>query len=242
VQTAAQLSRGQLRLWLLPPTLQLPEESCLECLSSAEVLLAATKVDPIRRREFLGSRTLLRRILGRELGLKPSEVPLIQNEHGKPLLGEASSPAFSTIHFNFSHSEGALLLGLDVRGPIGVDIERPKEASAALMQRCLSPSERHRLDSLPASERSLEFCRIWAIKEAVLKAHGQGLSLSLSSVETGAGNSGSAAACEWWSLETESGFCAAVARLAAPQAPRSIPAPQVFRIRDWNDEAIFASA
>ena len=44
------------------------------------------------------------------------------------------------------------------------------------------------------------------------------------------------------SLETESGFCAAVARLAAPQAPRSIPAPQVFRIRDWNDEAIFASA
>lgn len=107
--------------------------------------------------------------------------PAIQrSSHGKP---HFPSP-FDTLGFNWSHTGDIALLAVG-RGPagfeVGVDVEtvRPRVRALELSRRFFAPDETAQLEALPESEQLEGFLTLWTAKEAVLKAHGGGLSYGL---------------------------------------------------------------
>lgn len=110
----------------------------------------------------------------------PGAPAIARAEHGKPYF-----PApFDTLGFSWSHSGDVAVLAVG-RGPVGfqvgVDIEtiRPRARALELSRRFFAATETAWLESLPAADVLNGFLSLWTAKEAVLKAHGGGLSYGL---------------------------------------------------------------
>jgi 4'-phosphopantetheinyl transferase len=152
------------------------------------------------RRRFVAARSVLRRSLARYLGADPAELVFEYGAHGKPSL-----PG-SGVTFNVSHSGRAALVAFAPGFDVGVDLEllahgRPDDHRVA--DRFFSPYEVSTLASYPAAERSGAFLRCWTRKEAFVKAHGDGLSLSLQDFDVafGAGEACGLLRTAWSSVE-----------------------------------------
>ena len=110
----------------------------------------------------------------------PEMPAIVRGEHGKPMF----PPPLDTLGFNWSHSGDVALLAV-ARGPagfqIGVDVEvvRPRSRAMELARRFFAPEETAELNELADADRLGGFLSLWTAKEAVLKAHGGGLSYGL---------------------------------------------------------------
>ncbi|MDQ1723764.1 MAG: 4-phosphopantetheinyl transferase [Frankiaceae bacterium] len=132
------------------------------------------------RGRYVSGRAELRRLLGARLGCGAAEVEFAYGPAGKP-----SIPGTS-LQFNASHSaDVALFVVADGADAVGVDIElpRPGFGGVDIARRFFAPGEVARLLALPAQQRDDAFLRCWTRKEALLKAHGGGLSLPLHDFE-----------------------------------------------------------
>jgi 4'-phosphopantetheinyl transferase len=120
----------------------------------------------------------VRPLLAQMLQCAPAAVPLLRDARGRPRLG----PPFQHRDVGWSHSGEALLLALgDGSVQLGVDIERLRERPRLLelARRFYHPDEAAWLMRRGEDSRLLDFMRLWCAKEALLKAHGQGLSFGL---------------------------------------------------------------
>ena len=122
----------------------------------------------------------VRDTLARWLG-EPGPPPLARDPSGRPRL-LAPHQDHDT---GWSHSGEQLLLALGRGVTLGVDLERlrPRPRALELADRFFAPEEAGRLQALAPERRELAFLRLWCAKEAVLKAHGQGLSFGLHRLE-----------------------------------------------------------
>ena len=126
----------------------------------------------------------MRAWLGEAWGLAPESLRLTRDAYGRPHLDGGSHH----IDLNWSHS-GDWLIAACVEGAqtggmrVGIDIEllRPRPKALALAQRFFAAAETAWLARLADDPVQLEhaFTRLWCAKEAVLKAHGRGLSFGL---------------------------------------------------------------
>ena len=112
---------------------------------------------------------------------EPGPPPLARDPSGRPRL-LAPHQDHDT---GWSHSGEQLLLALGRGVTLGVDLERlrPRPRALELADRFFAPGEAGRLQALAPERRELAFLRLWCAKEAVLKAHGQGLSFGLHRLE-----------------------------------------------------------
>jgi 4'-phosphopantetheinyl transferase len=180
------------------------------------------------RQCFVGTRGLLRGLLGRYLGVEPAALRFAYGPRGKPSLvaeGEAGR-----MRFNVSHSGGLALLAFAWDRDLGVDIERerlvPEYESIARSH--FSPRERAALEGLAPAERPRAFFRCWTRKEAFIKATGDGLSFPLDEFEVTLAPGEPARllriegdekeARRWWleDLEPAAGFAGALAVKGRP--------------------------
>ena len=131
---------------------------------------------------FVAGRGAIRWFVGKALGSDPAALAFGEGPHGKPyVLGEPR------VHFNVSHSGEWVLLALAERHEVGVDVELMR-ADLDVMEiapTVFTPGEITSLLSLPADARREAFYRLWARKEAVLKAWGTGFSLDAHDVHIG---------------------------------------------------------
>lgn len=137
-----------------------------------------SKVDRIRfdkdKRLSLGAGFLLFTALC-EYGLKPP-FSFEQNEFGKPFL-----VGNKDVFFSLSHS-GTLAMCAVSPVPIGVDVERKKEADLRIAKRFFHSEEYEAVISSSDPLRQSEmFFRIWTRKESYVKAIGKGLALPFES-------------------------------------------------------------
>jgi 4'-phosphopantetheinyl transferase len=161
------------------------------------------RADRFRRqadqRRFIVARSTLRAILASYLGVPPAGVPFAYGAQGKPRVSE------DRLRFNVSHAHELMLVAVACTREVGIDVEyvRPIAEADRIAERMFSPRERETLRCLPASERLPSFFRAWTLKEAYLKALGEGLSGPLHTVGVPLlTNSGGPVACGgWW-------FCA----------------------------------
>jgi len=148
-------------------------------LSADEMLRAQRLHDPTDRRRFVARRGILRHLLSYYLGTKPAEILFTYTPYGKPILNVGDKPG--AIRFTLSHASDQALYAVSEGRDIGIDIEYKQSPFdyEQIASTLFANEEYALLCALPVSQRSAAFFRLWACKEAYVKACGLGLSLSL---------------------------------------------------------------
>ena len=103
------------------------------------------------------------------------------NSYGK--LFQTGPDSSRPLHFNLSHSNGLISIGISETRIIGIDIEFANAATPTreLAEQCFSEQELATFLSLDAESRTKYFFTLWTLKEAYIKAEGMGVSLDLKS-------------------------------------------------------------
>jgi 4'-phosphopantetheinyl transferase len=186
---------------------------CLENLLSRDELERARRyrfdADSTR---FVTARGMLRMALSRYLHRKPRDIVFEYDLNGKPELKEELS---DDMQFNVSHSGSKVVMALARGRRVGVDVERVDNDIP-----CLNLA-RHNfllrevavLEEIPEEERAKMFCRIWARKEALLKAMGIGLGGLRQSLDLSDGEDVFFQGVQWRILDLDiaQGYAAALA-------------------------------
>jgi 4'-phosphopantetheinyl transferase len=222
---APPLSPETLHLWCAPlgvgtATLTAFRETLLsarECAQADRYVFAAD------RDQYVAAQGILRMVLASYLERPAGRIVFCRGEHGKPAL--AGEDGDGALHFNLSHSHNVALIAVGRGREVGVDVEavRADRDHARLAKRYFAPSEIDALNALPPTGRAEAFFSAWTLKEAFMKATGDGLSFGLGNFEValpGRGGSqlvrvrGSGAAARGWflrSVDVHPGYAAAVA-------------------------------
>lgn len=247
--TAPVLETGATHLWFC----DLDAQRDPGLLGSYRELLDADEIQRMQRfvfahdrHRFLVSHALLRCVLSLYGSEPAAGWRFRKGTHGKPgLVAEQRAPAF-----NLSHSGSLALLAVgEGAGLLGADIEfhRPVRNFLGLATRNFAPSEAARLPGLEGAALAAEFYDLWTLKEAFVKARGDGLSQSLADFRFTFDRASrrlrfdALAALEpdpgrwaFWSFRLDGPYSAAVALRAADAAVRA--EPRCFLAapcRDW---------
>lgn len=172
------LQNDQLLLFVFVPD-SVPEhllQLYMSWLSPAEQQRWRRFYFPQHRQEYLLSHALVRYVTSTYSECAPAEVIFEENQFGKPAI--TSAPWLS---FNLSHSAGVSLLAIAWGGEVGVDIEKINVSRADLdvAQKYFSFVEYQQLQCHGPLMFAKTFFSFWTLKEAYIKARGQGLSLPL---------------------------------------------------------------
>lgn len=118
-----------------------------------------------------------RPLLEHWLSLPAGTLPLERDRRGRPRL----LPPLQRYDTGWTHSGQALLVAAGQDVQLGVDLERlrPRPRALDLAQRFFAPEETAWLRQLPEPRQQPAFLQLWCAKEAVLKAHGHGISFGL---------------------------------------------------------------
>lgn len=124
----------------------------------------------------LGAGLLLNYAISKYFPQVPQPVQLEFLPQKKPVIKD-----YSSICANLSHAGiyAACAVG---SSDIGIDIERVRKVSDALMNKCCTQEELAFLARFEETEQKKQFCRIWTRKESYIKATGEGLLIDLSLV------------------------------------------------------------
>jgi 4'-phosphopantetheinyl transferase len=133
--------------------------------------------NPADTNKYLLRHGLLRIILAHYTHHKPEMVPLKTGKNGKPEMDQKGDPA--DVLFNLSHTGEMVLIGVTRKHLIGADIVHidPSYQFQDTAEYMLTPAEKVCMQRIEPVLRSQIFFRIWAIKEAILKATGSTLNL-----------------------------------------------------------------
>ncbi len=131
------------------------------------------------QRRYMVGRGILRLLIGRYLSVDPKSIEFQYNEFGKPYLPD------DDLKFNLAHCRDLILFGFCLNADIGVDLEciRPIADAPGIASRFFSQGENEALLDTPEEQRNEVFLSYWTLKEAYIKAVGQGLSYPLDKFE-----------------------------------------------------------
>lgn len=139
--------------------------------------MARRRMDESQRAEL---RLYQRSLIAQVTGQTTEQLQIEANDFGKPILKFPNE-----FQFNQSHSEHSYAMAMsDKIAHIGVDIEdlNRQVRFEALARHAFHPEEMRMWRDLN-DDRAFWF-KVWTIKEAVLKAHGMGIRLSLNTLNT----------------------------------------------------------
>lgn len=131
------------------------------------------------RRRFIVARGALRDVLARYVDTEPDQIRFAYNAFGKPELGpDIGSPG--RLRFNLSHSADLALIAVAADADVGVDLENVRDAAGgtnyAEIARCFfSAAEFAQLKTVPSHLQVEAFLDGWTMREAYVKARGEGL-------------------------------------------------------------------
>jgi 4'-phosphopantetheinyl transferase len=171
------LRAGDVHVWILDLEATGPRVVELETLLSDDERARAARFKfPGLRRRHIVSHAGLRVILGRYLDRHPASLAFRYSERGKPSLDPGLGPELP--EFNLSHSSELALVAVSPLRVVGVDLERQdwKDSLEDVAKRYFSSRECGILRDAPSpSEKADCFFHLWTMKEAILKATGEGI-------------------------------------------------------------------
>jgi 4'-phosphopantetheinyl transferase len=121
-------------------------------------------------------RFYFRLLLGAYLGIPGKSVKINRSNRGKPVLDVSEHR--SDLHFSIAKSEDRVLFGFSSTGLVGVDLEpvgRAAHNPLGVARRYFSGLEADNLEQIGQERLAEAFLRVWACKESVVKASGQGI-------------------------------------------------------------------
>jgi 4'-phosphopantetheinyl transferase len=133
------------------------------------------------RVEYIAAHALVRSVLSTIIpDIHPAAWRFVAGENGKPVAWLDDRPA--PLSFNLSHTDGMVGVAVAPWGgcDVGFDLERlDRRVTMDIAGRFFRPEEVAWLGSLPESARPEGFLQLWTLKEAFIKATGEGLSRGL---------------------------------------------------------------
>lgn len=210
-----QLNANEIHVWATSLTITAAEEREKRAVLSPDECERADRFHfPIHRQRFIAARYALRQLLSFYLPTPPQDIIFAYHQHEKPYI---SSPNPNALQFNLAHSHDIAVYAFTLQHAVGIDIEKIQDSyDIDLAKRFFSPQENIALQQLTPEESIIAFYRLWARKEAIIKAIGKGLVLPLHSFTVSADDSIETIALEGdnWSLlplSFESDYQAALA-------------------------------
>lgn len=151
----------------------------LQWLSEAERARASKLLSSAKSREFIMTRSSLKRILSQALNESAENIVIANEPGGKPYLD--CSNRHPRVRFSVSHSYDLALVALTLDHAIGVDVEKIREEIdyTSLSRRFFSSAEFEAIQRCDPALRLRAFFATWTRKEALVKAHGKGIALGL---------------------------------------------------------------
>ena len=151
---------------------------------------------PIERRRALASKLLQRRCVSVALNVADAGVRIARTRGGKPYVApcvDGTACDRSNFNFNASHDGHLVVLASDPALLVGIDVVAPPRLRAELhsfdavrraFATCLTEREWRAVESEATEGGKLRAFRVhWALKEAYVKARGDGLAFELRRVE-----------------------------------------------------------
>jgi len=168
------LKDGELHLWRFGLESSKYELDSLKGLLAPEEMVRADRLlDLHKKKQFIVTRTQLRKILGKYQKIEANQIKFQYNPHGKPALDESLHP---TVEFNLSHSGHWGVLAVIAKFAIGIDLEKvdTEMLFSQLADRYFNADEKLQLAQYPPERQRRGFYRLWTQKEALLKLDGIG--------------------------------------------------------------------
>jgi 4'-phosphopantetheinyl transferase len=152
----------------------------LDWLSPEERARYARFVFARDRRDFAVAHALVRRALSAQVQRPPREWRFVSGSRGKPLL-DGDVAARTQLSFNLAHTDGLVACAITRDADVGIDVETiDRDADAVQLARhYFSPVEIAEIERCAEEDRQTRFIEIWTLKEAYVKAVGDGLSYAL---------------------------------------------------------------
>lgn len=164
---AGPLASGEARVWLVEPAGAIAAEALRRVRpTAADHADAALHAGEARGAERLRRRLLLRVLAAAALGVAPDAVEAAREPGGRPAI-RAPRP----LHAAVARRDGWAALAI-AASPVGVDLERPISPAPLDL---LPEAERAQARAASPDETANRFARLWAAREACLKATGAGL-------------------------------------------------------------------
>ena len=203
-------------------SLDLTGPADLEVLSTEERARAQRFATATLTRRWSRARSGLRRVLAAYAQTEPDAITIepaacvhCGEPHGKPYLAD---PPLDSLRFNLSHSGDLAVVAVARDREVGVDVEaaRSGRRMEGIAARWFNATEAETLRGLGEAESEAMFYRLWARKEAYLKATAEGIAGSLASFDAlRLEPPGGAGGWEFADLDVGSGYAGALA-LAPP--------------------------
>jgi len=142
----------------------------LACLSTEELARYQRFLRPLRQREFLLGRILLRFAVARLAGVAFDAVCVTERKNLAPLVQLRAAGA-TLPYFSLSHSRGWVACAVSSDTALGLDIETldAERDVDAVGSAAFSEAESHWLSSRPAVDKVADFYTLWTSKEALFK-------------------------------------------------------------------------
>ncbi|MFY0631977.1 MAG: 4'-phosphopantetheinyl transferase superfamily protein [Flavobacteriaceae bacterium] len=109
------------------------------------------------------------------LGINSDDFDLLYTKYNKPFFKNED------VKFNISHSGSIVVCMISDKQDLGIDIELVRSLEVEEFRDQMTDGEWNLIQHSP--NRTESFYKYWTQKEAVVKAHGEGLSISLKSFE-----------------------------------------------------------
>jgi len=170
---------NEVHVWRVSLDISTLSERLRGILSADELERAGRLYFERDQRRFIATRAILRKILGRYLGVQPHDLRFEYTANGKPVL--STNPGCRAISFNLSHSGSFALYAITRDRNIGIDVERVRGDIDVeqISRRYFSQREISSLKRVHKNKRYALFFQYWTRKEAFTKATGQGISFPM---------------------------------------------------------------
>ena len=146
---------------------------CLDSKEQSDAMEYATRE---LHERYVAAHFFVRKVLGTYLSCAPENVELCREECGKPMI--KGRPC----EFSVTHTDKRVLVAVSANKVVGIDAEETGYIPEweLIANRWFSKEEVEWISE--QGDTSEAFMRCWVCREAVLKAHGAGLSLPLESL------------------------------------------------------------
>jgi len=207
------------------------DESLVRALSrfldDSELARARDFATSLLRRRFVAAHGIARLLLSVFCGERPERIVISSAQSGRPSV--IRPVLIPSLDFSISRSDGWMVIGISQDVRIGVDLEmrRQGEPRPMALDTVLDSTELREVKRVLGERRVTKeevFLRCWALKEAILKAHGSGLSIDPRDVV----------------IDPSSLAAMLEAVAATPQLGATSPASSVIRTNDskWSSRLI----
>jgi 4'-phosphopantetheinyl transferase len=173
-----ELSEKKIHVFLLHLD-EYDEEQLYEFLSKDEKERADRLKVELKKKQFIISRSVLRKIISTSLNKSHDEIAFHYTDKNKPFIKDKINN--KKLEFNVSHSEQCILIAVTLDNSVGVDVEKINANIdfESLSARFFSKKENQYLSNLEDSKKLNAFYNIWTRKEAFIKATGKGIAYGL---------------------------------------------------------------